>query len=88
MFGAQADSDNLIAAARAEIKVAMALDSRLVFNRAAVRGAELMLALSEHAWQARLARLEGLEAALGDVAKLKPPRLFWLIPKAPSAETP
>lgn len=88
LFAAQADADNLIAAARAEIKVATALDSKLEFNRATVRGAELMLALSEQAWQARLARLEGLEAALGEVAKLKPPRFFWLIPKAPSPDIP
>ncbi|WP_340316162.1 helicase-related protein [Rhizorhabdus argentea] len=88
LFAAQADADNLTAAARAEIKVAAALDSKLEFNRAAVRGAELMLTLSEQAWQARLARLEGLESTLGEVAKLKPPRFFWLVPKAPSAETP
>ena len=88
LFAAQADADNLIAAARAELKVATALDSKLEFNRATVRGAELMLALSEKAWLARLARIEGLEVALGEVAKLKPPRFFWLIPKAPSAETP
>ncbi|MBA4040318.1 MAG: hypothetical protein K2Y20_15870 [Sphingomonas sp.] len=88
LFAAQADADNLIAAARAEIKAATALDSKLEFNRATVRGAELMLALSEKAWLARLARIEGLEVALGEVAKLKPPRFFWLIPKAPSAETP
>lgn len=88
LFAAQADADNLAAAAEAEIKVAAALDSRLEFNRAAVRGAELMLALSERASQARLARLEGIEAALAEVAKLKPPKLFWLVPKAPSADTP
>ena len=88
LFAAQADADNLIAAARAEIKVAKALDSKLEFNRAIVRGAELMLALSEQAGQARFSRLEGLEVALADVAKLKPPRFFWLVPKAPSAETP
>jgi hypothetical protein len=88
LFAAQADADNLIEAARAEIKVATALDSKLEFNRAIVRGAELMLEISERAWQARLSRLEGLESALGKVAELKPPRFFWLVPKAPSAETP
>lgn len=88
LFAAQADADNLIAAARAELKAATALDSKLEFNRATVRGAELMLALSEQAWQARRTRLEGLEAALGEVAKLKPPRFFWLIPKAPSPDVP
>lgn len=88
LFAAQADADNLITAAQSEIKAAAALDTKLEFNRAIVRGAELMLALSEQAWQARLARLEGIEVALGEVAKLKSPRFFWLVPKAPSAETP
>lgn len=88
LFAAQADADNLTAAARAEIKVTAALDSKLEFNRAAVRGADLMLTLSEQAWQLRLTRLEGLESALGEIAKLKPPRFFWLLPKAPSEETP
>jgi len=87
-FAAQADADNLAAAAAAEIKVAGSLDSKLEFNRAALRGAELMATLSERAWQGRFARLEGLEKALADVAKLKPPRFFWLVPKPPSAETP
>lgn len=88
LFAAQADAESLFAAARAELKVASALDSKLEFNRATIRGAELMLRLSEEAWQARFARLEALEAALGQVAKLKPPQLFWLIPKAPSSDSP
>jgi len=87
-FAAQADADNLAAAAAAEIKVAGALDTKLEFNRAALRGAELMAALSERAWLRRLARIEGLEIALAEVAQLKPPRFFWLVPKAPSSETP
>ena len=87
-FAAQADADNLAAATAAEIKVAAALDTKLEFNRAALRGAELMATLSERAWQGRLTRLEGLEAALSEVAKLKPPRYFWLVPKPPSAEIP
>jgi hypothetical protein len=87
-FAAQADAGNLAAAAAAEVKVAGTLDTKLEFNRAALRGAELMATLSERAWQGRLARLEGLEKALADVAKLKPPKLFWLLPRAPSEETP
>ncbi|MEQ7155099.1 helicase-related protein [Brevundimonas aurifodinae] len=88
LFAAQADADNLATAAQAEANVAAALDAKLEFNRAVVRGADLMLALSDRAWQARLARLEGLEAALAEVAKLKPPKLFWVVPKAPSADNP
>jgi ATP-dependent helicase HepA len=87
-FASKADADNLAAAAAAEIKAVGALDTKLEFNRAALRGAELMAALCERAWQGRLARLDGLEAALSMVAKLKPPRFFWLIPKAPSADSP
>ena len=47
-----------------------------------------MATLCERVRQGRLARLEGLESALSAVAKLKPPRYFWLVPKPPSAETP
>ena len=87
-LAAQADADNLAAAAAAEIKVATALDKKLEFNRAALRGAELMATLSERTWQGRRARLKTLEAALSEVAKLKSPRYFWVVPKPPSAETP
>jgi hypothetical protein len=88
LFAARADADNFAEAARAEIKAAAALDTKLEFNRAAVRGAELMLSLAERAWQARAVRLEGVEAALANVAKLKTPKLFWVVPKAPSAAPP
>jgi hypothetical protein len=87
-FAAQADANFLAAAAAAEVRVAGALDTKLEFNRAALRGAELMADLSERAWQGRLARLDGLEAALSEVAKLKPPLFFWLVPKPPSPSTP
>jgi ATP-dependent helicase HepA len=88
MFAAQADADNLAEAARAEIKAVAALDTKLEFNRAAVRGADLMLTLAECAWEARVLRLQGIEQALSAVAKLKTPKLFWLVPTAPIAETP
>lgn len=87
-FTAQADADNLSAAAAAEIKAATTLDTNLEFNRATLRGAELMATLSERAWQGRLARLDGLEASITKIAKLKPARFFWLIPKQSSAELP
>jgi hypothetical protein len=87
-FAAQADANFLAAAAAAELRVAGALDTKLEFNRAALRGAELMAALSERAWQGRFTRLEELEAALSEVAKLKPPRFFWLVPKPPGPPTP
>lgn len=88
LFAVQADADNLAEAARAEIKAAAALDTKLEFNRAAVRGADVMLTLAERAWEARVARLRGVEQALSVVAKLKTPKLFWLVPRAPIAETP
>jgi cell division septum initiation protein DivIVA len=88
LFAAQADADNLAEAARAEIKAAAALDNTLEFNRAAVRGADLMLMLAERAREARVARLQGIEQAMSAVARLKTPKLFWVLPRAPIAETP
>jgi hypothetical protein len=88
LFAAMADSDHLVTAAGAELKAAAALDAKLEFNRAAVRGAELMLTLAEDAWQVRAARLKGIEAALAGVAKLKPPKFFWVVPKASSSPLP
>lgn len=87
MFAAQADADNLIDAARAEIKAAELLEVPAEIKRAARRGADLMLELTEAAWAARKARLVELEAALGEVATLKPPKMFWVIPKSASAAT-
>jgi ATP-dependent helicase HepA len=87
-FAAEADAANLAAAAEAELKVATALDSKFEFNRAAVRGAELMLALSELAWLARLARLGEIRTTLSKNVKLKPPKFFWLVPKAASEGNP
>ncbi|MEX2616001.1 MAG: hypothetical protein WD767_07895, partial [Alphaproteobacteria bacterium] len=88
LFAAKADADNLTEAALAEIKAAATLDTKLEFNRAAVRGANLMLALTECAWQARAGRLQGIEQSLGAAAKLKAPKFFWLVPRAPVTETP
>ena len=88
LFVAQADGDNLVAAARAEIDAAAILDTKLEFNRAAVRGAELMLTLTERTLEARVGRLQGVENALGLVAKLRTPKLFWLKPRALIAEPP
>lgn len=88
LFVAKADADNLTEAARAEIKAAATLDTKLEFNRAAVRGADLMLTLAERAWDARFVRIQGIEQALRDTAKLKTPKFFWLVPRAPVMETP
>lgn len=88
LFAAQADADNLADAARAEVKAAELLEVPTEIKHAAIRGAELMLELTEAAWRARLARLEGIEAALKKVATLKQPKMFWVIPKSASAATP
>lgn len=88
LFAAQAEAENLAEAASAEIKAAAALDTKLEFNRAAVRGANLMLTLGESVWQARVVRLQGIEQSLSVAAKLKTPKFFWLVPRAPTAETP
>ena len=88
LFASQADANNLIDAARAEIKAADLAEMPAEIKRAGKRGADLMLELTQAAWDARLARLEGVEAALGDVASLKQPKLFWVIPRSASATNP
>lgn len=88
IFAAKADAENLAEAARAEIKAASALDAKLEFNRAAVRGAELALALADRAWQERLARLQSIEGSLRAVAKLTTPKFFWVVAKTPNLESP
>ncbi len=87
LFAAQVDSKNLEDAARAEITVVAALDSKHEFNRAAVRGAYLMLRLVEQVWQTRVARLQGIEQVVS-VEKPKTPKFFWVVPKASTGETP
>ncbi|TPK87370.1 DEAD/DEAH box helicase [Mesorhizobium sp. B2-4-17] len=87
-FTAEADATNFADAARSEIKVAAALDSKLEFNRAAQRGAALMLNLAETTWAARAARLRGVEGALGTVVALRRAKMFWVVPRAASEELP
>jgi hypothetical protein len=87
LFAARADADNLTDAARAEIRAASALDTKLEFNRAAVRGADLMLTLAECVWEARVVRLKGIEQSLRAAATLKTPKFFWLVPRPPVTET-
>ena len=88
LFASQADADNLIDAARAEIKAADLAEVPAEIKRAGKRGADLMLELTQAAWDARVARLESVEAALGDVASLKQPKLFWVIPRSANAANP
>jgi superfamily II DNA or RNA helicase len=88
LFSAKADAENYAQAAQAEIKAAMARDNKFEFNRAAVRGAELALTLALHASEARVDRLKAIEKALETTVKLKPPKLFWLIPRPPIKENP
>jgi ATP-dependent helicase HepA len=86
LFAAQADADNAVNAARAEFAVALALDAKHEFNKAAQRGATLSLNLAEAAWVGRKARLEGLEDAMRVGVKLINPRTFWVVPRAPSEQ--
>ncbi len=88
LFAAQADADNLADATRADVNAAAALDPKLEFNRAAQRGAALALALAEAAWAGRAARLRGLEEAMRTGVQITTPRMFWLVPRAVSEETP
>jgi hypothetical protein len=81
LFAAQADADNLAAAARAEINAAAALDSKFEFNRAVQRGAALALTLAEAAWAGRASRLKGLEEAMRTGGRFTTPRMFWVVPR-------
>jgi hypothetical protein len=82
LFAVQADIDNLIAAAKAEITAAAALDAKLEFNRAIQRGADLMLELTEKAAALRLARLKALPEALKTSARIPAAKVFWVVPRA------
>jgi ATP-dependent helicase HepA len=88
LFAAQADADNLADAARAEVRAAELLEVPMEIKRAAIRGASVMLELTEAAWCVRRARLEEIEATLKKVATLKPPKTFWVIPKSANASNP
>ncbi len=87
-FIARADAENLADAARAEIRAAAALDSKLEFNRAAQRGADLALALVDTAGNARFDRLQSVETALGPVAEIKNSKIFWVVPRASTQGIP
>jgi hypothetical protein len=86
LFAAQADADNAVNAARAEFAVALALDAKHEFNKATQRGATLSLNLAEAAWVGRKTRLEGLEDAMRVGVKLINPRMFWVVPRAPTEQ--
>lgn len=88
LFAAKADADNLADAARAEVKATELLEVPGEIKRAARRGADLMLALTEAAWDARVARLKGLQTTLAMLATLKPPKMFWVIPKSATPASP
>ncbi len=88
LFVSKADADNLYDAARAEVYVAEALDAKHEFNKAAQRGAALMLTLAEVSWAGRLARLEELEETMRTGARLIKMRMFWVVPRSPSEEIP
>jgi ATP-dependent helicase HepA len=86
LFAAQADADNAISAARAEVAVANTLDLTHEFNKAAQRGATLSLRLAEAAWVGRKNRLAGLEDAMRVGVKLVNKRMFWVAPRDPSEQ--
>ena len=81
LFAAQAEADNLAAAARAEINAAAALDSKFEFNRATQRGVGLALTLAEAAWTGRASRLKGLEETMRNAGQFTAPRMFWVVPR-------
>ncbi|HKV54217.1 MAG TPA: helicase-related protein [Candidatus Binataceae bacterium] len=82
LFVVEADLENLVTAAKAEIAAAQSLDAKLEFNRAIQRAADLRLQLTEKAGALRLARLKGLPDALKTIAQLKATKAFWVVPRA------
>ncbi len=86
LFAAQADADNLAAAARAELAAAQAQDTIPEIKRAAERGAALALALADSVWAERVRRLDGLEEAMRAEGQPTGVRMFWIAPRAPSDE--
>jgi hypothetical protein len=84
LFAAKADAEFLAKAARAELAVAQALDSKLEFNKAAQRGAALAVELTGGLWAGREARLKGLAEAMQTGVRLTQSRMFWVIPRGPS----
>lgn len=88
LFAAQADAENLVSAAQAELAATAALDSKFEFNRATQRGAALMLEMAQATGRHRLAHLQGLADAMEQSALLMAPKLFWVVPRAPIQQTP
>lgn len=77
-----ADLEQQVAAAEAELASAEALDQKLVFNQAAVRGANLALSLVRSAGTARQEWLSGAANALNQAAILGKRHNFWVLPRA------
>jgi hypothetical protein len=88
LFAIEVDIDAQIAAARAELASAEKLDQKLVFNQAAVRGAELAVHLAEAAGSARKSWLARAAAAVEQQAALGKARYFWVLPRKISEERP
>lgn len=88
LFAVQADIENLIAAAKAEILAADARDSKLDFNRAVQRGASLRLELTEKWGTRRLAWLKELPEAIQSGALIRAHKFFCVAPRAIEAASP
>lgn len=87
LFAVEADALHQVDATRAELASAEALDQKLVFNQAAVRGAKLAVEISERASAARKAWLTGAAGSISKVAALSKRRYFWLVPRTMSEES-
>jgi hypothetical protein len=81
LLAVDVDIEQQTAAARAELASAEALDQKLVFNQAAVRGAMLAVQLAQAAGAARKAWLTGTKEAVRQCASLSKHRSFWIVPK-------
>jgi len=88
LFAVQADGENLMTAALAELYAAQGLEGGLEsVNQARRRAAELGVRLAEALQAERMARLESVPDALKAAAKLTQTRLFWVVPRVPNAGT-
>lgn len=88
LFAVEAESEQQAAAARAELASAEALDQKLVFNQAAVRGAALVLSFAERASTARKAWLSAAADTVSKGAALSKRRYFWVVPRTMTEENP
>lgn len=82
LFSIEVEGEQMIAAATAELDVAMRLDAKFEFNRAKQRAARLAIDLAKVAWLDRSKRIREIESQMGN-AELKNPKFLVVVPRPP-----